>query len=82
VGLIYDVADMMNDPQYQARDMFEEVDVGDRTLTIPAILPKLDRTPGSTRWPGPEVAEHRDEVLASLGYTAEELASLAAGGHI
>jgi crotonobetainyl-CoA:carnitine CoA-transferase CaiB-like acyl-CoA transferase len=82
VGLIYDVADMMNDPQYQARGMFEEVDVGGRTLTIPAILPKLDRTPGSTRWPGPEVAEHRDEVLASLGYTPDELARLAADGHI
>ena len=82
VGLIYDVADMVNDPQYQARGMFEDVRVGDRRLTIPAILPKLTRTPGRTDWPGPEVAEHRDEVLKELGYTDAEISELAANGDV
>ncbi len=82
VGLIYDVADMMRDPQYQARGMFEEVSVGDRQLTIPAILPKLARTPGFTDWPGPEVAEHRDEVLREIGFSDEEIAGLAADGDV
>ena len=82
VGLIYNVEDMMRDPQYQARGMFEEVQVGERTLTIPAIRPRLERTPGFTDWPGPEVAEHRDEVLGELGYTNEEIDSLASRGDI
>lgn len=82
VGLIYDVADMMRDPQYQARGMFEEVMVGDKPLTIPAILPKLARTPGFTDWPGPEVAEHRDEVLQMAGYSDEEIAELIRRGDV
>jgi crotonobetainyl-CoA:carnitine CoA-transferase CaiB-like acyl-CoA transferase len=82
VGLIYDVADMMDDPQYQARGMFEEVNVGDKQLAIPAILPKLARTPGFTDWPGPEVAEHRDEVLKSVGYSDEEIARLSTDGDV
>ena len=82
VGLIYDVADMMQDPQYQARGMFEEVNVGGKQLAIPAILPKLTRTPGFTDWPGPEVAEHRDEVLKTIGYSDEEIARLSEAGDV
>lgn len=82
VGLIYDVADMMADPQYQARGMFEEVTVRDKALAIPAILPRLVRTPGFTDWPGPEVAEHRDEVLKSVGYSEAEIAELARQGDV
>ena len=82
VGLIYDVADMMKDPQYQARGMFEEVNIGERRLTIPAILPKLDRTPGFTDWPGPEVAEHRDDVLKAVGYSEEDIARLSEAGDV
>ncbi len=82
VGLIYDVSDMVKDPQYRARGMFEEVNVGEKQLTIPAILPKLARTPGFTDWPGPEVAEHRDEVLKAIGYDDEEIAKLASDGDV
>ena len=65
-----------------ARGMFEEVTVGDRQLTIPAILPRLARTPGFTDWPGPEVAEHRDEVLKEVGYSDEDIARLAGDGDV
>jgi crotonobetainyl-CoA:carnitine CoA-transferase CaiB-like acyl-CoA transferase len=33
-GLIYSVKDMLEDPQYQARGMFEEVDVGGQPLKV------------------------------------------------
>ena len=46
-GPIYSVADMVEDPQYNARGLFETVEAGGEPLKIPAITPKLDRTPGA-----------------------------------
>ncbi len=66
VGPIYSVADMFDDPHFQARDLFEEVQAGEETLAIPAILPRLADTPGATDWPGPALGEHTDDVLATL----------------
>jgi crotonobetainyl-CoA:carnitine CoA-transferase CaiB-like acyl-CoA transferase len=81
VGLIYSVVDMVNDPQFQARGMFEEVEVGGRPLKLPAMIPKLSATPGGTAWPGPAVGAHTREVLVSvLGRSDEEVAALQAKG--
>ena len=66
VGPIYSVEDMMSDPQYQARGMFEQVEINGEPLKIPAILPKLDSTPGRTSWPGSEIGSHNDEVLRGI----------------
>jgi crotonobetainyl-CoA:carnitine CoA-transferase CaiB-like acyl-CoA transferase len=66
VGSIYSVEDMMTDPQYQARGMFESVEIDGKPLKIPAILPKLDGTPGRTDWPGQAVGSHNDEVLRGI----------------
>jgi formyl-CoA transferase len=39
------------------------------------VFPKLSRTPGSVRWPGPGLGQHNQEVLAGiLGMTEEEMA--------
>ncbi len=66
VGPIYDVEDMMADPHYQARGMFETVEINGQPLKIPAILPKLSKTPGRTDWPGDVIGSHNDEVLGEL----------------
>lgn len=66
VGPIYSVEDMMADPQYQARGMFESVEIDGKPLKIPAILPKLDSTPGRTDWPGMAIGSHNDEVLRGI----------------
>ena len=65
-GPILSIEDMMNDEHYIARGMFQEVEANGRTLHIPAMLPILTETPGSTEWPGPELSEHTDEVLTDL----------------
>jgi crotonobetainyl-CoA:carnitine CoA-transferase CaiB-like acyl-CoA transferase len=76
-GSIYSVADMFADPHYQARELFETVDVGSGTLKIPAITPKLSATPGRTDSAGPAPGEHTDEVLKQvLGMTQAQLAEL------
>jgi crotonobetainyl-CoA:carnitine CoA-transferase CaiB-like acyl-CoA transferase len=80
-GKIYSVRDMMSDPQYLAREMFEQHHFADGTpLKLPAITPKLSETPGRTKWMGPELGQHNDEVLAGLGYDAAAIADLKRDG--
>jgi len=66
VGPIYSVEDMMTDPHYIARGMFEEVDVNGKALKIPAISPKLSETPGRIDWPGAQIGAHNQEILGDL----------------
>ncbi|MFP5483939.1 MAG: CoA transferase, partial [Gammaproteobacteria bacterium] len=54
----------------------------DRTLKVPGIVPKLSDTPGQTRWLGPKLGEHNEQVLAGLGYSAEEIQQMKDGGVI
>lgn len=88
VGPIFSIEDAFNDPHYQAREMFEEVQIkgqdgmADSTLKIPAILPKLSATPGATKWPGGEVGSHTQDILQEIGYNAEEQATLKDQGYI
>lgn len=81
-GPIYNVEDMMEDPHYQARGMFEQVEIDGKPLEIPAILPKLGRTPGGTEWAGPKLGAHSQEVLVGLGISAEKLEQLKVDGVI
>jgi formyl-CoA transferase len=80
---IYSVADMRDDPQFLAREMFESHLLADGSpITLPGIVPKLSETPGQTRWVGPSLGEHTDEVLATLGYSTQDRAALRAEGVI
>jgi crotonobetainyl-CoA:carnitine CoA-transferase CaiB-like acyl-CoA transferase len=77
VGPIYSVEDMLTDPHYQARGMFETVEINGKPLKIPAIMPKLSRTPGETKWPGAKIGEHNQEILGGLlGMSDDDIASL------
>lgn len=66
VGPIYNIEDMMKDPHYQARGMFEQVQIDGKPLDVPAIIPKLNSTPGKTNWPGPKLGSHNDEVFKGI----------------
>jgi len=82
-GPIYSVADMMEDPHFRARGLFEQVSVAGESLEIPAIVPRLEKTPGATRWGGPRMGSHTREVLVDLLQMDEaELASLERAGII
>jgi formyl-CoA transferase len=43
---------------------------------------KLSRTPGAAAGPGPALGEHTREVLSSLGYSDDEIASLLEAGAV
>ncbi len=77
VGPIYNVADMLEDPHYNARGLFETVEIDGEPLKIPAIMPRLSETPGATEWPGGDVGAHTHEVLSELlGMSDEDIANL------
>lgn len=81
VGKIYSVRDMMTDPQFLARKMFEQHTFADGTpIKLPAITPKLSETPGETKWLGPALGEHTDDVLKTLGYDEAGIAELRRDG--
>jgi formyl-CoA transferase len=78
-GRIFRAPDMLEDPQFVARQSIVEVDhpVFGR-VKMQNAFPKLSETPGSVRWPGPALGEHTREVLEGLGIDARRLADLAA----
>lgn len=65
-GPIYNAEDMMADPHFQERQLFETVEIDGKPLTIPAMMPKLEKTPGKTDWPGEELGQHTEDVLQNL----------------
>jgi crotonobetainyl-CoA:carnitine CoA-transferase CaiB-like acyl-CoA transferase len=79
-GPVYNVADMMADPHFNERKLFESVEINGEPLSIPAILPKLSRSPGATEWPGPKLASHTDDILHSIGIAEHDIKILKTSG--
>ena len=80
-GRIYNVADIVADPHYQARGMILDADLpGGATVKMPGIVPKLSETPGSVNWQGPALGQHTDSVLGELGMSAADIAQLKHSG--
>lgn len=83
VAPIYDVADVLADPQYQALQSIVTVaDPELGPLKMQNVLFRLSETPGSIRTTGPRLGEHNAEVFGRLGIDAEGLADLARQGVI
>lgn len=80
-GKIYTAADIAADPHFRAREMIEAHVLPDGTpVELPAIVPKLSASPGATRWLGPKLGEHTEEVLASLGIRGDAFKRLVEQG--
>ena len=79
-GPVYNVEDMMQDAHFKYRELFEAVEINGESLKIPALMPKLQGTPGGTEWAGPAVGSHTDEVLQSLGLDSAHIAELKSAG--
>jgi formyl-CoA transferase len=79
-GPINTVADVVRDPQFQARGMLVEHydEAAGRTVLGPGVVPVLSATPGGVRSAGPaRPGQHNDEVYGRLlGLGSEELTNL------
>ncbi len=73
-GPIYKMAGVYDDPHVKDRNMLVEIDhptVGKfKNIGIPV---KLSQTPATIRHAPPLLGQHTDEVLASFGYSREEI---------
>ena len=84
VGPVYDAAQIMDDPHYQARE--DIIDINDPELGLTkmvGVVPKFSETPGAVEHAGPVVGEHNQYIYASwLGLCEEELAEMNRQGTI
>ena len=78
---IYNIADIMQDPQYQALDSIITVDDSELgPIKMQNVLFRLSETPGEVKWSGPRLGEHNEEVYGELGIDEERLEELAEKG--
>jgi succinyl-CoA:(S)-malate CoA-transferase subunit A len=80
VGEVNSIADIFNDPHFQARGnlvRWPEGELGE--VVVPGVVPTLSATPGRITNLGPTLGNANDEVLGTLlGLAAEEIARLRA----
>lgn len=83
-GPIYSVTDILEDEQYQAREMIVEGEVeGIGPVKMPGLAPKFSATPGGVEWYGGSPGTHNEDVYGGLlGLPDGELARLSKEGVI
>lgn len=84
VAPIYDIRDIMKDPQFQALGSIATVDDPDLgPLKMQNVMFRLSETPGRIRWAGRAVGADNREILEGLlGLDERRIAELAAAGVI
>lgn len=82
-GPINNIEMIVNDPQIKHREMIVTVEhpvAG--TTHIPGVPIKMSETQGTIRKAAPVLGEDSDDILSSLGYTAEQIQQLRDEGAI
>ena len=83
VAPIYDVRDVVADPQFQALDSLVRVpDPELGSVLMQNVLFRLSETPGRITSAGPALGQHTEEVLAEIGIDAEQVAELRRQGAV
>jgi len=81
VGRVVGVKEIVESEQVKARGAVEDVWVGEKdggwNVKMPGVFPVLEGSGAKTRWAGPDLGKHTDDVLIKeLGLDTEELARL------
>ncbi|RLI04075.1 CoA transferase [Candidatus Bathyarchaeota archaeon] len=76
-GPIYNVADVVNDPQVLFRKMVVEIDhPKSGRIKVTGVPVKLSESPGDVRLPPPMLGQHTVDILKFLGYSDEDISKL------
>jgi CoA:oxalate CoA-transferase len=82
-GAILSLQDALSQPQVKHREILQDVSAdGIGPLKLFGLSARFEKTPGRLAAPPPRLSAHTAEVLASVGVTKEELASLKSKGLI
>ena len=83
VAPIYDVRDVLADPQFNALGSLVRVpDPELGSVLMQNVLFRLSETPGEIRSAGPSIGQHTEEVLGELGIGPDEVAELRQKGAV
>ena len=81
VGRVVGVKEIVESEHVKVRGVVEDVWVGDKdsgwNVKMPGVFPVLEASGAKTRWAGPDLGKHTDDVLTKeLGLDTEELTRL------
>ncbi|MFI8964594.1 CaiB/BaiF CoA transferase family protein [Streptomyces sp. NPDC053493] len=83
IAPVYDVRDVLEDPQFRALGTVAEVaDPELGPIRMQNVLFRLSETPGAVRWAGRPHGADTAELLTELGLTADDIATLRAQGAV
>ncbi|PUB06731.1 CaiB/BaiF CoA-transferase family protein [Paenisporosarcina sp. OV554] len=84
VGPIYGIKEIVEDEQYKAREMLQEIELPDgKKVLVPGVVPKLSETPGEIKWSGPSLGEHNEEIYTEfMNFSFEKFKKLKEQGVI
>ncbi|MFN3232059.1 MAG: CaiB/BaiF CoA transferase family protein [Alphaproteobacteria bacterium] len=79
-GPVLNPGQALEDPQVQAMGDMVQMDLPGVDKPVPVMGPPvhLSKTPGEIRHRAPALGEHTDEIMAELGYSADQVADLRA----
>ncbi|MEU5978934.1 CoA transferase [Streptomyces sp. NPDC047315] len=81
IAPVYDVRDVVDDPQYRALDTVTEVDDPELgPIRMQNVLFRLSETPGAIRWAGRPHGADTDAVLTELGMSPDDITALRTQG--